>query len=246
VHAHGVRYDEASAGVTPVQPGATFTYTWVVDARSGPQPGEPSTKFWLYHSHASEQRDVAAGLVGPLIVGARGSLKPDGTPKDVDREFVVVLYTLDEQQSPYLQHNIATYIESPETLRRAGQVFREIDGQPVNVSFQITNLRETINGFQFGNTPGLTMKQGDRVRWYSAGMAGTHTVHWHANPVMLDRGMVDVVPLNAAEMHTTDMTADNPGTWMVHCHVEFHLTLGMYGHYRVEPVTAASAPKVVR
>ena len=235
VHAHGVRYDEESAGVTPVAPGATFTYTWQVDSRAGPQPGEPSTKLWLYHSHVNEQRDVAAGLLGPIVIGARGALKLDGTPKDVDREFVVILYTLDEQQSPYLDENIAKYIKSPETLRKTSPVFVDIEGQPVNVGFPITNLRETINGFLYGNTPGLTMRQGERVRWYSAGMAGTHTVHWHANTVMLDRNTVDVVPLNAAEMHTTDMVADNPGTWMVHCHVEGHLALGMYGHYRVEP-----------
>jgi hephaestin len=239
VHAHGVRYDEASAGVTPVAPGATLTYTWEVDPLAGPQPGEPSTKLWLYHSHANEQRDVAAGLLGPLLIGARGALKSDGTPKDVDREFVVILYTLDEQQSPYLDENIAKFIKSPETLRKTGAAFRDIEGQPVNVGFPLTNLRETINGFQYGNTPGLTMRQGERVRWYSAGMAGTHTVHWHANTVMLDRSTVDVVPLNAAEMHTTDMIANNPGTWMVHCHVEGHLALGMYGHYRVEPATTS-------
>ena len=44
--------------------------------------------------------------------------------------------------------------------------------------------------------------------------------HWHANTVMLDERSVDVVPLNAAEMHTTDMIAQSPGTWMFHCHVE--------------------------
>jgi FtsP/CotA-like multicopper oxidase with cupredoxin domain len=243
VHAHGVRYDEASAGVTPVAPGETFVYTWEVDPRAGPSPDEPSSKLWLYHSHVNEQRDVAAGLMGPILISAKGTAKADGTPKDVDREFVVILYTLDEQQSPYLQANIATYIKDPKTLPRTQAVFREINGQPVNVGFPLTNFRETINGYQYGNSPGLTMRQGDRVRWYTAGMAGTHTVHWHANTVMLDQRSVDVVPLNAAEMHTTDMIADNPGTWMLHCHVEAHLALGMYGHYTVEraskPLTTA-------
>jgi FtsP/CotA-like multicopper oxidase with cupredoxin domain len=110
VHAHGVKYDEGSAGVEPVPPGATFTYTWEVDPRAGPQPGEPSSKLWLYHSHVNEQRDVAAGLLGPMLISAKGTLKPDGAPRDVDREFVVILYTLDEQQSPYLDTNIAQHI----------------------------------------------------------------------------------------------------------------------------------------
>jgi FtsP/CotA-like multicopper oxidase with cupredoxin domain len=45
-----------------------------------------------------------------------------------------------------------------------------------------------------------------------------------------------------AEMHTVDMTADNPGTWMFHCHVEGHLASGMYTHYVVEP-REISGPK---
>jgi FtsP/CotA-like multicopper oxidase with cupredoxin domain len=246
VHAHGVRYDEASAGTAPVETGQTFVYTWEVTPRSGPHAGEPSSKLWLYHSHVSEERDIAAGLVGAMLISAKGTVKPDGTPKDVDREFVVILYTLDEQRSPYLDENITRHIPSPQALRKTGAVFVDINGQPVNVGFPLTNLRETINGYQFGNSPGFTMKQGERIRWYTAGMAGTHTVHWHANTVTLDRQSVDVVPLNAAEMHTTDMIAESPGTWMLHCHVEGHLALGMYGHYTVEPARKARPTTAAR
>jgi hephaestin len=235
VHAHGVKYDEASAGVDPVAPGATFTYTWDVDPRAGPQPGEPSSKLWLYHSHVNEQRDVAAGLVGPMLISARGTTKPDGTPKDVDREFVVILYTINEQDSLYLDDNIARHIGSLDTFKKTLATFVDINGQPVNVGFPSTNLRETINGYMYGNTTGLTMTEGERVRWYLAGMAGPHTAHWHANTVTLAHSSVDVVPLLFTEMHTADMIAQSPGTWMLHCHVEGHLAAGMYGHYTVEP-----------
>jgi FtsP/CotA-like multicopper oxidase with cupredoxin domain len=63
---------------------------------------------------------------------------------------------------------------------------------------------------------------------------------------MLDDRSVDVVPLNAAEMHTTDMIAQSPGTWMFHCHVEGHLAIGMYGHYRVEPANCTPTTAAVR
>jgi FtsP/CotA-like multicopper oxidase with cupredoxin domain len=235
VHAHGVKYDEASVGVDPVQPGATFTYTWEVEPSAGPQPDEPSSKLWLYHSHVDEQRDIAAGLAGPILISAKGTTRPDGTPKDVDREFVVFLYTLNELDSPYLENNISGHIASPQTLNKLAPKLATIDGQPVNVGFLLTNLRETINGYQFGNTPGLTMVEGERVRWYSAGMGGLHTLHWHANTVELNRSSVDVVPLPFAETHTADMIARSPGTWMIHCHVEGHLAIGMYGHYTVQP-----------
>ena len=238
MHPHGVKYDEASNGVAPVAPGATFTYTWEVEPSAGPQPDEPSSKLWLYHSHVNEQRDVAAGLVGPMLISAKGTTKPDGTPKDVDREFVVILYTLNEQDSQYLDDNIARFIDSPDPnikRRSAVPAIVEIDGQPVNVAFPVTNLRETINGYMYGNTKGLTMTEGDRVRWYLAGMGVFHTAHWHANTVTVAHSSVDTVPLLPAEMHTTDMIVRSPGTWMIHCHVEGHLAAGMYGHYTVEP-----------
>ena len=236
MHPHGVLYDQASDGVTGIPPGETFTYTWILDPRAAPKAGEPSSKLWLYHSHANERRDLASGLVGAIIVNAKGAVKADGTPKDVDREFVAIFYTSDENQSWYLTENISKYISDPKSLEKNTQfAFRDIEGERVNMSFAGSNLRETINGYIFGNAPGFTMKQGERVRWYTAGMGIFHTAHWHANTVMLGGTATDVVPLLPAEMHTVDMVADNPGMWMFHCHVEAHLASGMYTHYMVEP-----------
>jgi hypothetical protein len=241
MHPHGVRYDQSSDGLKGIPPGDSFTYTWILDPQAAPQAGEPSSKLWLYHSHANERRDVATGLVGGIIVSAKGTVKPDGTPKDVDREFVTIFYTADENQSWYLDENISKYISDPNSLKNMGFfAFREIEGERVNVSFAASNLRETINGYIFGNAPGFTMKQGQRIRWYTAAMGGLHTAHWHANLVALNGKMTDVVPLLPAEMHTVDMLAENPGMWMLHCHVEGHLAIGMYTHYMVEPAVILS------
>jgi hephaestin len=241
MHPHGVLYDQASDGVKGILPGETFTYTWILDPRSAPKSGEPSSKLWLYHSHANERRDLAVGLVGAIIVSAKGTVRADGTPKDVDREFVAIFYTADENQSWYLTENIAKYISDPKSLEKNTQfTFRDIDGERFNMSFAASNIRETINGYIFGNASGFRMKQGERVRWYTAGMGIFHTAHWHANTVTLNERATDVVPLMPAEMHTVDMTADNPGMWMFHCHVEGHLASGMYTHYVVEPRETSS------
>jgi FtsP/CotA-like multicopper oxidase with cupredoxin domain len=241
MHPHGVLYDQASDGVKGIPPGETFTYTWILDPRCAPKGGEPRSKLWLYHSHANERRDLAAGLVGAIIVSAKGTVKPDGTPKDVDREFVAIYYTADENQSWYLTENISKYIGDPKSLEKNTPfIFRDVDGERVNTSFAGSNVRETINGYIFGNASGFTMKQGEKVRWYMAGMGFPHTAHWHANTVALDDRATDVVPLSPAEMHTVDMVADNPGIWMFHCHIEVHLASGMYTHYTVEPKNASS------
>ena len=58
-----------------------------------------SSAFWMYHSHHDEIRDVASGLIGPLIVTRKGMARPDGSPVDVDREIVAGFIEVDENSS---------------------------------------------------------------------------------------------------------------------------------------------------
>jgi len=97
-------------------------------------------------------------------------------------------------------------------------------------------LFHTINGVIFGNLPGLVMKKGDKVRWYLLGMGNEkdlHTPHWHGETVQYGQRHTDVVELLPASMVTVDMLADNPGTWMFHCHVADHMEAGMMVSYTV-------------
>ena len=68
-----------------------------------------SSVLWMYHSHTNEVDDIYAGLIGPMVVTARGMARADGSPKDVDRELFTMFEVADENQSPYLAHNIAAF-----------------------------------------------------------------------------------------------------------------------------------------
>ena len=46
---------------------------------------------------------------------------------------------------------------------------------------------------------------------------------------------MDVVNLPPASMVVADMVPDNVGIWLVHCHVNDHLTAGMITRYQVLP-----------
>jgi hephaestin len=131
VHPHGVFYDKNSEGALSaddssegdrlddaVPPGGTHTYVWPVPERAGPAEGDGSSILWMYHSHTNEERDVAAGLMGPMIVSRRGATKADGTPKDVDREYIVSFHEVDENLSWYLEDNIQTYAGDPDSVNR--------------------------------------------------------------------------------------------------------------------------------
>lgn len=239
IHPHGVFYLKDSEGGPyndgtsnenktddVVKPGQTYTYTWLVPARAGPGPNDPSSIVWPYHSHTNETRDEAAGLIGPIIITKRGMANPDGSPKDVDREFVTMFTIFNETQSPYLGDNIQKFAKDSSSIDKDSTMFK------------MSNMKHSINGFLFGYLPGLSMEQGQRVRWYTIGMGNEvdlHTPHWHGNALLENGKRVDVTELLPASTRTLDMIPDNPGTWLYHCHVNDHLDKGMQALYTVTP-----------
>jgi hephaestin len=260
LHPHGVFYEKDSEGAIyhdsssseskrAVPPGATFTYTWPVPDRAGPAHGDMSSVLWMYHSHVNEVADVNAGLVGPMIVTARGMAKPDGAPKDVDRELIVAFAEVGETESPYIQENMQTYMSDPKgvmLIRDPFDVPMMVNNGPVgtgDLGMGDLNLKESMNGFVFGNLPGVTMKVGEHVRWYLMATSNfeLHAPHWHGNTVVIQQMRTDVATLLTMGMLVADMVPDNPGTWLFHCHVATHLRGGMQALYTVEPKQPALA-----
>jgi hephaestin len=71
-----------------------------------------------------------------------------------------------------------------------------------------------------------------------------HAPHWHGNIVTAMGMKTDVINLGTMGMMVADMVADNPGTWLFHCHIEPHLTQGMQARFTVAPsATLAGKPK---
>lgn len=237
LHAHGVQYAKDAEGAPyadgtsgadkaddEIPQGGTHTYVWEVPERAGPGPHDPSSVMWMYHSHVDEVADVYAGLMGPIVVTRRGEARPDGRPKDVDREFIVNFTVMDENSSPWLDTNIGL-VSDPGSVN------------PDDEGFIESNLMHSINGFVYGNLPGLAMQRGERVRWYLMGM-GTevdlHTPHWHGHTTVAMGMRTDVVNLLPASMMVADMEPDTAGKWLFHCHVADHITAGMQALYEVQ------------
>jgi len=253
MHPHGVFYLKNSEGAlyndgtsgadkkgAAVPSGETHTYVWPVPERAGPGPNDGSSVVWLYHSHTNEPRDVNSGLIGAIVVTARGKARPDGTPRDVDREFVTLFMGYNENRSWYIDHNIQAYTGDPKGVRKDEIIPLDAEGNftLAGTGFGDTNIKFTMNGFMFGNMPMITMKKGERVRWYLITLGdgfNFHTPHWHGNMVLADGKRTDVVALSPAQMLTVDMIPDNPGLWMFHCHVSEHMEAGMHAHYQVLP-----------
>jgi len=100
------------------------------------------------------------------------------------------------------------------------------------------SMRHAINGRIFGNLQGLEMTDGERVRWYLFALGtdpDVHTAHWHGEHLKDGLGhTTDVIELMPGTMKSADMLADNPGDWMIHCHVGDQMMEG-YGSHTILP-----------
>ena len=253
MHPHGVLYQKDSEGSDYndntagkdkedgcVTPGATHRYVWQIPERAGPGPNDPSSLFWLYHSHCDELADVASGLFGGFVVTRRGMARPDGRPKSVDHEFVTMFIALNENESLYLDDNIRQHTTDPKGVNRAEAgplTATGIAGTIANTGFVFTNVKWSINGYIYGNMPLMTMKKGDHVRWYVTTLGdfnNAHTPHWHGNTVLVGGQRTDVLLVTSAQMITADMVPDAPGIWLYHCHISDHMLAGMSARYQVK------------
>ena len=247
MHPHGVFYEKDSEGALyadgtegkdkvddGVPTGGTHVYTWEVRERAGPPPGGGSTAFWMYHSHVNEEMDFSAGLVGPMIITAKGMTGEGLRPSDVDREFVVAFMTTEEMSSWYFEENLETYAAKANEVTLGIDVFGTRLAQAPD-GFIYMPFMESINGFLYGNGPVMTAKKGERVRWYV--MAGTsfevHAPHWHGNVGTVGKMRMDVLELTTMGMQTLDMIPDAAGKWLFHCHVMNHFAAGMGTFYEI-------------
>lgn len=237
IHPHGLRYDEQNEGADMkgpgayVKPGQSFTYTWTASAASAPGPADPSSVVWVYHSHVDSVTEIYDGLIGTIVITKKGMERSadDPRPRDVDAAFTNLFMVFDEN--------------GRKVVAKATGANKHHEGQHHEITehsddAEEANLKHAINGYIFGNLKALVAKQGQRVRWHLIGM-GTevdlHTAHWHGQTVLDHGRRTDVVELLPTTMTSVDMVADNPGTWLYHCHVTDHITAGMITRWTVLP-----------
>jgi hypothetical protein len=240
MHPHGVKYDKDSEGAfylpipgpgAAVTPGESFTYVWLLDENSGPLPSEPSSKAWLYHSHVQGDQEINDGLIGTIIVTDPARARPDGTPSDVDRELATLFMIFNENPDAAREKELAEH--GGGVSKRSWSELQQLVEQ---------GERYAINGRVFGNLSGLEMNEGERVRWYLFALGSEmdlHSAHWHGLRVLEEgRRRTDVIELMPGSMKVADFTADNPGTWLFHCHVSEHMKQGMFTRMTVHPRSA--------
>jgi len=201
VHWHGLVVPnemDGPAEITqePIPPGGTYTYEFTVN-----QAGT-----FFYHSHDSADRQEALGLYGALIIDpADVAQEPE-----VDQDVVI-------QLQEWLERDGFTYPAMP------------MDGAMPNFF--------TINGKAWPATERIQARVGDRIRIRFVGSQSgfIHPMHIHGGPfeivatdgvpvpdgAVIEKDTVNVAP---GERYDVIWTAREPGTWILHCHINHHVT----------------------
>lgn len=199
VHWHGLVLPIEQDGVPelshpPIPPGGTHVYEFDV-------PDTPGTYF--YHTHFNADRQQPLGLYGALIID-------DPAPAEgIASEHVITLgeWTVvggDTYPAMQLGDMLPNYF--------------------------------TFNGKSYPATEAVVAKVGDRVRLRLIGSGQfIHPIHIHGgpfeivatdgNPVPAGARLIkDTVLVGPGERYDVVWTARRPGKWLLHCHINHHIT----------------------
>ncbi|KAK3522186.1 hypothetical protein QTP70_027002 [Hemibagrus guttatus] len=253
LHPHGVHYEKDSEGALypdgtsgakkqddGVPPGGNYTYTWTVKPEFAPAQGDPNCLTWAYHSHVIAYHDISSGLIGALLTCKKGVLQPVSDVNysqvssgvtysqvrrtDVDKDFLLLFSVVNENLSWYLDENIQKFC---------------LDPASVDVSdpdFQLSNQMNAINGYVYGNLPGIDLCQNKKVSWHFIGMGNEvdiHTAYFHGQTLLVDGHRFDSVSLFPATFMTALMEPLTIGRWMLACQVNSHIQDGMQAMFSV-------------
>ncbi|KAK7889548.1 hypothetical protein WMY93_025108 [Mugilogobius chulae] len=237
IHPHGLNYSKDNEGAfypdgtdaalkrdDSVPPGGTQVYEWTLPEAHSPTNDDPNCLTRFYHSHTYAAKDIASGLIGPLIICKRGTLDLHGD-RSGDYVYSLLFMVLDENMSWYLDENIRTYITTPAKGLKEDEGFIE------------SNKMHAINGFVFGNLPGLSMCQGNRILWHLMALGNEvdmHSIHFHGQVLTTQNHHTDTISLFPASTAVAEMEADNVGHWLMSCNVNDHLMAGMQAIFEIK------------
>uniref|UniRef100_A0A6Q2Y3K0 Coagulation factor V n=1 Tax=Esox lucius TaxID=8010 RepID=A0A6Q2Y3K0_ESOLU len=208
IYPHGLTVDKAAEGVNypaggnqthGVQPGETYTYVWEIIEEDQPLPGDPQCVTRMYHSAVNTPRDVASGLVGPLLICKSQSLTKRNLKSDKEQHAMFAVF--DENKSWYLDENIASYSEP-------GKAKKD------DPDFHKSNIMHTINGYVYESGQPLGFCNGEIVTWHVSSI-GAHdyiqTATFYGHTFDLNDRTEDFLSLFPMTGETITMNMDNVG-----------------------------------
>uniref|UniRef100_UPI00358EFCEC coagulation factor V-like isoform X2 n=1 Tax=Myxine glutinosa TaxID=7769 RepID=UPI00358EFCEC len=217
---------ECGQGKHSVNPGESFTYSWYVLENAGPAALDTPCLSRVYASTVSPTRDIAAGLVGPLLICKHHSLDDSARQVNVDDARFLLFSILDENQSWYLGENIRDI---------ADRASLDI----LDPGFMESNLMASINGYMHGTLPGVIFtNQIQLVSWHLASIGAqtnvTSVVFSGHKIITHDDTVRDTVSLQPFSFETVRMVLSKQGNFQFGCENCSPREAGMAAKFSVE------------
>ncbi|XP_005294581.2 coagulation factor V-like [Chrysemys picta bellii] len=218
IYLHGVTLSKDAEGATDpldstdnstlskaVQPGETYTYKWSIMDTDQPTAQDAQCLTRLYHSAVDVTRDIASGLIGPLLICKREALDKRGVQKKADVEQQAVFAVFDENKSWYLEDNIKQYCSNPSSVKRD------------DPKFYRSNVMHTINGYMSDSTEILEFPHDRIVQWHISSI-GTQdevaSIHLSGHTFLTQGKYEDVLNLFPMSGESVTVEMNNAGTWL--------------------------------
>ncbi|KAM4699723.1 coagulation factor V [Discoglossus pictus] len=215
IYPHGVSLQKSSEGTSyppdlqgnqtqnqAVMPGETTTYNWHIHDTDEPTSNDPRCLTRIYHSAVNFTKDIASGLIGPLLICKSMSLNTRGVQKKADLEQIAMFTVFDENKSWYQEENKDKFCNM-------------IVDKDQTHSYN-SNIIRTINGYVHENT--------------LLGFCHDHVVQWHVSSVGTQDEIIgvqlgghsfthngrsgDVVNLYPMSGESISVEMDNVGVWL--------------------------------
>ncbi|XP_051937688.1 coagulation factor V [Hippocampus zosterae] len=213
----GMNYPEGGNKTHAVQPGETFTYVWRVAEEDGPLKEDSRCLTRMYHSAVDTPRDIASGLIGPLLICKSQSLNVRNVQVKSDKEQHAMFAVFDENKSWYLDDNIRQFCDRSQV-------------NAADPSFYKSNVMHTINGYVYESGALLGFCNGEVATWHVSSIGAqdyiqTATVYGHT--FELHNRMEDILSLYPMTGDTITMRMENIGVWLLASLNSHETTKGM-------------------
>ncbi|XP_032886346.1 coagulation factor VIII [Amblyraja radiata] len=206
-----------------VQPNETVTYFWTMAQSDGPAGSDLGCLTRFYFSNVDMDRDLASGLIGPLLICAKNMLDSYARLVKIDKAKYLYFSLFDENKSWYINENIEKYCEDP------------LQVNPYDPEFYASNLMHSINGFVFENVPKLNFCLNEVIYWHVILGAQEKflSIYFHGQTFKNDEVYEDVLTLFPLSSETIRMDMDNIGVWQLEP-LNYHYQIqGMRAKYSV-------------
>ncbi|KAM6099929.1 coagulation factor V isoform 2-T2 [Theristicus caerulescens] len=189
-----------------IEPGKTYTYEWKIAKTDQPTAQDAQCITRLYHSAVDTERDIASGLIGPLLICKSEALTQKGVQKKADGEQQAMFAVFDENKSWYIEDNIKDYCSNPASVKRD------------DPKFYNSNIMHTINGYVSDSSEILGFCQDSVVQWHFSSV-GTHdeivSVRLSGHSFLYQGKYEDVLNLFPMSGESVTVEMDNVGTWLL-------------------------------